>query len=567
MGFDFKQQMCIFDFDKNTYDITFSNAAAFAFLQYRFYVRLNSLLLEDSQQILEQHINEGDFGNPFTLVLEDGEGKPAQMTCLLEPVYEDEPDIIRFKCFRCEFVEKVYGELELAKKESYALISQYTDVIYSYNHKNGEMTCYRESPEEKVMVTDPLEVFESRFREKLTPDSYEEMSKYISNLHLGTRSFANKATSATDNSRLNLTGVAVYDGHLPSKTLGRIGGYGMPAFQMDLYDQLTGTYMKQRITDYARHRINDLHEKTAIAIIDLDDFKQINDNFGHSKGDEVLRKTTDIIMKSCGGMGKVGRIGGDEFFVVYDDFEDIQQIRFSFMSMQSYMSNTFTEYKEGFNMTLSIGCAVYPNDYNGTFEDMFKITDAFLYRAKDKGKSRYIVYNYEKHGPIEDILRYGFKKIGLDRSELVCRLANSVIQGEHIELDEMIPDIARYFAVERVVLYNKTDRFVKAQSGLKHLTLEKIRRTISYLYEDGLIREYKNDSLTINCVDHFEQRAPKVYKKLIEQSTFALQQYLVHGKSGKEYVLSMECLSGVCSWNINDVQYYKIIVKILEQIL
>jgi len=565
MGFDFKRQMCVMEFDKDTYDFILSDAATFAFLKYRFYVRFDSLLLGDSKDILDRAIRGENYDEAFKLTLEDGDGKPAVMVCRIEP--SDHFNAVKMLMMNLNEMYGLCAEKSLDKRVNLDLIEQYSDLIYSYDRADGKITIRRSGLDENMLCSLSLDEFERKAREKLNANSLEDFGKFVSQIRSGARAFFCSVHCADDGKEVVLTGMAIYKNSLHSKTVGHFGQTCMSSALLNLFDPLTGMYLKGHITDYARYRINERHERTAIAIVDLDNFKLVNDNYGHSKGDEVLRRVSDILRRACGKMGKVGRIGGDEFFIVYDDFENIQQVRFTLMGMRSMVTTEFSEEKDGFTSSLSIGCSLYPDDYNGTFEEMFRLADAFLYRAKEKGKDRYIVYNEEKHGPAEDIIKFGFKKSGLDRSELVCKLADMLIRGEHLDIDEILENISRYFVVERVVLYNKTDRCLKSQFGQKRLTLEKIRRTISYLYNNGLTREYNNGAMMINNAEHFATRAPDVYSMLMEQSTFALQHYVINAKSGKQYILSCEAVNLHYTWNAGDTQYYHILVKIFEQIL
>ncbi len=565
MGYQFDRRMCEMEFDKNNYDLIYSDAATFAFLKTRFFSSFDTMLAGDSKQILDQHANEEKYDEVFRMSVVDGDGKIVDVACcVLPPVYSD---AIRIRMMKLDALTDVCRNNEMNKRINDELIQQYDDVFFSYDADTREITLSRDSVEDSFVLAMPLDEFEEKMAGRLKDASREDLSKFVSNIRSGARVFFTPVKCAKDDKELTLSGLAIYEKAVYKKAVGRFGPSCVSPSFLDLFDQLTGLYTKGRITSYARHRINELHLPTAVAIVDLDDFKQVNDNFGHSKGDEVLRRVADILIRSVGDMGKVGRIGGDEFFIVYDNFDNITQLRFTMMGMRSLTTTAYSEERDGFSTSLSIGCSLYPNDYNGSFEDMFRLADAFLYRAKDKGKNRYIIYNAEKHGPVEDIIKFGFKKSGFDKSELVCSLANSQICGERLDLEEVLNKISHYFSVERIILYNKTARGLKAQYGQKYLTLEKIRRTIGYIYDEGLTREYTNGYLTINNSKHFASRAPEIYAKLMEQSTFAFQHYLVHGKSGNEYVLSIDSVNAHTTWNLGDVQYYRIIVKVLEAML
>lgn len=565
MSFNFKRQVGILRFEKNCYDFEMSDTATFALLKNRFYVPLDALLMGNSKQVLEEHINGCLYNKAFMLTVADPDNKPLEMVCRIFPT--EDSNVIEMQFCEIDALCDIFSERKMTARENQALIAQHSDIIYYYNAKTDSFTVAR-NPASDGIYSASLEKFEADAKTKLTENSYEEFEKFIRAVKAGTRCFTNTVTRAADGVNLDFTGTAIYVKGEYIAAIGRMGGQSMPLAQLSMYDQLTGVLLKNNIADYAKKRIDERHQRTAIAIIDVDNFKMINDNYGHQEGDRVLCKIASILKRSCAGLGHVGRIGGDEFFVVYDNFDDIFDIRFTLMGMQSSMAMEFAEFRRnGINITLSTGCSVFPDDYNGSFEDMFKLADTFLYRAKDKGKDRYIVYNAAKHGPVEELLKNGFEKVNLDKSKYVCNLADDIICGKVPEPESVLLDIKKYFTVDRVVLYNKTDRFLKAQEGEGHFSFDVIRKTIRYLYDEGLTREYKDGYMMINNVEHFRQRAPEVFRILKEQGMQSIQQYVINADSGKQYILSLEMVSSKCTWNVGDVQYYRIIVKVLEKIL
>ena len=101
-----------------------------------------------------------------------------------------------------------------------------------------------------------------------------------------------------------------------------------PAEDVSIQDELrdAGTELlnKKAITNYAKKLIDKrVNHKVTIAIIDIDDFKTINDTYGHMFGDEVLRDVAQILREAVGRNGMCGRIGGDEMFIVMEHFEDL----------------------------------------------------------------------------------------------------------------------------------------------------------------------------------------------------------------------------------------------------
>lgn len=92
-----------------------------------------------------------------------------------------------------------------------------------------------------------------------------------------------------------------------------------------ILDSLTGVIARQYILDFAKHLIKN-QIPFAMAMIDLDNFKSINDNYGHHVGDLCLKYTAEGIEKVVGDKGLVGRFGGDEFIILYLKANDYNSI-------------------------------------------------------------------------------------------------------------------------------------------------------------------------------------------------------------------------------------------------
>lgn len=131
-------------------------------------------------------------------------------------------------------------------------------------------------------------------------------------------------------------------------------------------------------------------------ILDLDNFKHVNDTFGHMTGDEVLVKTAKIINENVGSRGIVGRMGGDEILIVTDSIEEQTELRNMLRSIRTTVEWTFRNDPRELGVTCSMGVAAYPQ--NGkSFKEVFELADKMLYLAKEKGKNRYVIYTPEIH--------------------------------------------------------------------------------------------------------------------------------------------------------------------------
>ena len=128
-------------------------------------------------------------------------------------------------------------------------------------------------------------------------------------------------------------------------------------------------------------------EAGALLIIDLDNFKSINDNLGHSIGDEVLKEIGLILVKNFKGSDILGRIGGDEFMVY---MRDIHSSLNALEMGNKLCKETIKEFSEGQlkdKVSLSIGIAIYPTE-GQKFIELYQAADKALYKAKRKGKGQ-----------------------------------------------------------------------------------------------------------------------------------------------------------------------------------
>ncbi len=129
--------------------------------------------------------------------------------------------------------------------------------------------------------------------------------------------------------------------------------------------------------------------KLTMLILDIDDFKKINDTLGHQKGDEVLVLVADLVSKNLRKIDLPFRYGGEEFVVLLPGTAEVEAIHTA-ERLRSVIeeSNAFRDQDDmPQQIRVSIGAAVFP-DHARTEEELFMKADSALYRAKRKGKNR-----------------------------------------------------------------------------------------------------------------------------------------------------------------------------------
>jgi diguanylate cyclase (GGDEF)-like protein len=157
-------------------------------------------------------------------------------------------------------------------------------------------------------------------------------------------------------------------------------------------DSLTGVLNHGQIMDAAAHalRLASRQQKSAMVVmIDLDNFKKVNDKYGHLGGDKVLVSLGQLLINSVRDTDYVGRYGGEEFMVVFSDTNP--QIIESKMNkiLTAFLQINYTVAEQSFNCSFSAGVASSAN--HGKLSELISSADTALYKAKKLGRSKVCV--------------------------------------------------------------------------------------------------------------------------------------------------------------------------------
>lgn len=555
----------------NTSDYTYvtGNSAFYDFRGAKLYSKFDSLLANNSLEILERQLASKAFGKPFILDIYTQEHVPCFMVCELEDIHTSEQALLHM--IELEKLSRGYAELEKEQLEADALLAQFDCIYFTYDRASNIITSYRYDGGKEIMERSTPEKWREANLKDFTDDSGEKLVKFAEDLKNGTRNFAGTLSKKDGDKHFRFVGTAIYDNDTHIKTVGTFGRTETkPIQEMVRRDQLTGLLLKEYITNYGQKLINDNKKSSALAIVDIDNFKSVNDTFGHSMGDAVLKKCAAIIMEQVADSGKVGRIGGDEFFVVFDNYDGREKLKNVFRGIKNNILQAYSDETDGFHVSTSIGASEYPTDADD-FDTLFDLTDHMLYRAKYKGKNRYIMYEREKHGTVKEVLQSGLKEIGLSgrrglsKSETVCRIADLERCGKDYPIENILNDVIKYFAIERIIIYNKTDRKTEYQCGANPIPPEVISQTIDYLYDEDLRSFYVDDVMVINNANMFKTKSASLYDKITAQDICSVMQSEITGKSGKVFVISYEITSSYVTWNMEDMYLYRLIEAILER--
>ncbi len=148
-----------------------------------------------------------------------------------------------------------------------------------------------------------------------------------------------------------------------------------------------GKLLSQRISEARRYG-----RQLAVAFLDLDRFKQINDTLGHEAGDQLLQEVATRLQECVRDSDTVARLGGDEFVVLLPDLEDGNRAAVVALKILTVIGKPFTLIGHEFRVTASIGISVYPQDGDDE-QTLTKNADIAMYQAKAEGKNNFQFYS------------------------------------------------------------------------------------------------------------------------------------------------------------------------------
>jgi diguanylate cyclase (GGDEF)-like protein len=163
---------------------------------------------------------------------------------------------------------------------------------------------------------------------------------------------------------------------------------------MVVSDALMGLFNRRALIDRLSDefaRVGRYRTPMALAMIDLDGFKPLNDTYGHLFGDQVLRAVGDAILRSVRTLDIPARYGGDEFALVLPQTDAGGALRVCERLLRNLTALEFNPLgSDGVQvqLTASLGLGFYPSEDVNTPEDLLRAADDALYRAKRAGKNR-----------------------------------------------------------------------------------------------------------------------------------------------------------------------------------
>lgn len=268
----------------------------------------------------------------------------------------------------------------------------------------------------------------------------------------------------------------------------------------EILDPLTGILSRSYAMQFVQKLIEEKKPFT-FSMLDLDNFKFFNDNFGHEAGDKVLRTVARELAEYTNGFALAGRFGGDELLLIdlHNTVAEDKQSFFERLYSDSNVVRVKIDFGNGSSfITATTGAASYPADADN-FDDLFGLIDKMLYLGKSRGRNCYSVYDHEKHKDIE-ITKLANQSVYASMRKIRSGVERT--EGFEAKLHAVMPVITNVLQVEDLYYFGKDGKM----KAVKDTSFEADAGDLAKIMDEDLLYE--------NTMMSAEWDAPKFYEAL-----------------------------------------------------
>ncbi|MEG1459791.1 MAG: EAL domain-containing protein [Oscillospiraceae bacterium] len=295
-------------------------------------------------------------------------------------------------------------ELRQSEERYRLIVEQSDDIVFEWNFTDDtisfgekfERLFHRNSIQRHVTTNCDI-------RNTIHPDDREGFDKWIGNTFNKSGIRKGEFRIADINGdfvwiKIRSTAICDKSGK-PVKAVGVFSNINQQKEEMDKLlqkaqiDPLTHFLNKEELQNQVENQLKFFPgQSAAFFIIDIDDFKGVNDNLGHQAGDTVLQSVTQKIRKVFRESDIVGRMGGDEFAIFMKNVDDSEIIRQKAAELNKILHKTYFGELRKHTISVSVGVACYPQQAK-CYNQLYKMSDAALYESKRRGKNCFTIYN------------------------------------------------------------------------------------------------------------------------------------------------------------------------------
>lgn len=453
-----------------------------------------------------------------------------------------------------------YAENHLEKYRRFMGWSGY--YFFEYEASSEQLTIYKNIEEKGfVVVEEQIDYFFEKKISEMEPDDkrVEQLQRFVQYLKGRKSEFELEISNGQEEDGIS----CVIKGGTLYKDLSRVVGLLMPVKTSETpayylspaaRDAATGLLNKRASAEFTLDCLENKDNKTRwLIMMDIDNFKTINDTFGHLFGDLVIQRMAEIMKQVINMRGVVGRFGGDEFYILLDKVPNREALK----TLLKTMTKKFLhEFAPQLNITVSIGVSRYPE--NGTdYETLIGKADKALYIAKEKGKNRHIIYDEAMHGNYETenhkvkSLKYtlSVEKRTKALGDLYCQLGQKGV--EYLKEPGVLADLCEIMDIDAVAIYIKggEELFCASNRYAKEMPAQ-----IEVLQEERYLKLYDENGVYIeNKVSRLAAIIPEAYAQMKSRDIASTIQCMGRKKSEPYVWISFDVLENSKKWNDNDI--------------
>lgn len=459
-----------------------------------------------------------------------------------------------------------YAENHLEKYRRFMGWSGY--YFFEYEASTEQLVIYKNIEEKAfTVVEEQIDYYIDKKISEMEPDDkrVEQLQRFVQYLKGRKSEFELEISNGQEEGGIS----CVIKGGTLYKDLSRVVGVLMPiktsettAYYLSpaARDAATGLLNKRASAEYTLDCLENKDGKTRwIIMMDIDNFKTINDSFGHLFGDLVIQKMAEIMKQVVNMRGVVGRFGGDEFYILLERIPTREALK----TLLKTMTKKFLhEFAPQLNITVSIGVSRYPDNATD-YETLIGMADKALYIAKEKGKNRHIIYDEAKHGKYETenhkvkSLTYTLsaEKRAKALGDLYCQLGSKGV--DYLKEPGVMAGLCEIMDIDAMAVYIKggAELFCASSRYAKDMP-----PSIEVLQEERYLDLYdENGVYTENKVSRLAAIIPEAYAQMKSRDIASTIQCMGK-KDGVPYAwVSFDVLENAKKWNDNDISQLSVL--------
>ena len=438
----------------------------------------------------------------------------------------------------------------------YKYVNGKSIMIYSGDYDEYTETQIKKAPEPEVMK-----------------EQSDQLTRYLksrnTSFEMNWRSYG--AGSSKDYLYRLIGGVSIYN---PDMVTGLITAQGSTE-DLEYFltsagkDSFTGLLNKKAFTEYSIEKIANNDEGVMwMIIIDIDNFKETNDTFGHTFGDAVIKKTADTLQMHLGSHGVVGRFGGDEFVALVHDVPTRDELK---LLLKVIARELMYAFDDKMMLTMSIGVSQYPKD-GREFDVLFGKADKSLYIAKEKGKNRHIIYDEKLHGGYsEDSIKYQTVSFMISREKRRGMLVRCISEmnangiDAFLENDNLTQGLLDLFDLGGITIFGDQGRSVIFRKGA-YKSAPEDRAAI--LNDGKYAEQYDHETvMVISTVNKLKMISDLAYSSAMERDIGASVRCVVKKESKPYIFVDFDVFVNNRKWSDADVEILTVLGCMIGEML